>query len=165
MSACADQELLLGGLLDNELDAANVAMVEAHVARCEDCRDARDSGHAGRRVQRDCGHRIARSRACRRGGARTRDSPPPSAAPRLPSAGHGPRRHSYGSAARTGHLRQIRRATAERAVRLAARGHRHGPALPRRPPRWRRPTASVLDRSRTGECSRGHDSKDKDRRA
>ena len=31
MSACADQELLLGGLLDNELDAANVAMVEAHV--------------------------------------------------------------------------------------------------------------------------------------
>src|SRR3954451_8558243 len=38
MSACADQELLLGGLLDNELDAANVAMVEAHVARCEGCR-------------------------------------------------------------------------------------------------------------------------------
>jgi len=39
MPACADQELLLGGLLDNELDAANVAMVEAHVARCEDCRE------------------------------------------------------------------------------------------------------------------------------
>jgi len=38
MPACADQELLLGGLIDNELDAANVALVEAHVARCEDCR-------------------------------------------------------------------------------------------------------------------------------
>lgn len=38
MSACADQELLLGALADNELDAANIAMVEAHVARCEDCR-------------------------------------------------------------------------------------------------------------------------------
>jgi anti-sigma factor RsiW len=39
MAACADQELLLGGLVDNELDAANVAMVEAHVARCEACRE------------------------------------------------------------------------------------------------------------------------------
>jgi anti-sigma factor RsiW len=39
MSACADQELLLGGLVDNELDAANIAMVEAHVARCEGCRE------------------------------------------------------------------------------------------------------------------------------
>lgn len=39
MPACVDQELLLGGLLDNELDAANVAMVEAHVARCEHCRE------------------------------------------------------------------------------------------------------------------------------
>ena len=39
MPACADQELLLGGLVDNELDAANVAMVEAHVARCEGCRE------------------------------------------------------------------------------------------------------------------------------
>jgi anti-sigma factor RsiW len=39
MSACPDQELLLGGLVDNELDAANVAMVEAHVSRCEGCRE------------------------------------------------------------------------------------------------------------------------------
>jgi anti-sigma factor RsiW len=39
MPACADQELLLGGLVDHELDAANVAMVEAHVARCEACRE------------------------------------------------------------------------------------------------------------------------------
>ena len=39
MPVCVDQELLLGGLVDNELDAANVAMVEAHVARCEGCRE------------------------------------------------------------------------------------------------------------------------------
>ncbi|MFL6759504.1 anti-sigma factor family protein [Sphingomonas sp.] len=39
MPGCADQELLLGGLVDNELDAANVAMVEAHVARCDGCRE------------------------------------------------------------------------------------------------------------------------------
>jgi anti-sigma factor RsiW len=39
MHACADQELLLGGLVDGELDAANVAMVEAHVARCAGCRE------------------------------------------------------------------------------------------------------------------------------
>ena len=39
MSACADQELLLGGLVDGELDAANTALVEAHVARCEGCRE------------------------------------------------------------------------------------------------------------------------------
>ena len=39
MPACVDQELLLGGLVDNELDAANIAMVEAHVARCDGCRE------------------------------------------------------------------------------------------------------------------------------
>jgi len=39
MSACPDQELLLGGLVDNELDAANIALVEAHVARCAGCRE------------------------------------------------------------------------------------------------------------------------------
>jgi anti-sigma factor RsiW len=39
MPACDDQELLLGGLIDGELDAANTAMVEAHVARCEGCRE------------------------------------------------------------------------------------------------------------------------------
>jgi anti-sigma factor RsiW len=38
MPACVDQELLLGGLVDGELDAANTALVEAHVARCEGCR-------------------------------------------------------------------------------------------------------------------------------
>ena len=33
MPACVDQELLLGGLVDGELDAANTAMVEAHAGR------------------------------------------------------------------------------------------------------------------------------------
>ena len=37
MPACIDQELLLGGLVDGELDAANTALVEAHVARCDVC--------------------------------------------------------------------------------------------------------------------------------
>ena len=39
MPACPDQEMLLGGLVDGELDAANTALVEAHVARCEGCRE------------------------------------------------------------------------------------------------------------------------------
>ena len=39
MPACVDQQLLLGGLVDGELDAANTALIEAHVARCEDCRE------------------------------------------------------------------------------------------------------------------------------
>jgi len=39
MAACVDQELLLGGLVDGELDAANTALVDAHVARCEGCRE------------------------------------------------------------------------------------------------------------------------------
>jgi anti-sigma factor RsiW len=39
MTACPDQSLLLGGLIDGELDAANTALVEAHVTRCEDCRE------------------------------------------------------------------------------------------------------------------------------
>jgi anti-sigma factor RsiW len=39
MPACVDQELLLGGLVDGELDAANTALVEAHVTRCGGCRE------------------------------------------------------------------------------------------------------------------------------
>jgi anti-sigma factor RsiW len=39
MPACIDQELLLGALVDGELDAANAAMVEAHAARCDGCRE------------------------------------------------------------------------------------------------------------------------------
>ena len=33
-----DQELVLRALVDGELDAANILLVEAHVARCEGCR-------------------------------------------------------------------------------------------------------------------------------
>jgi anti-sigma factor RsiW len=39
MAACVDRELLLGALVDGELDAANIALVEAHAARCEGCRE------------------------------------------------------------------------------------------------------------------------------
>ncbi len=39
MAACTDRELLLGGLVDGELDAANTALAEAHIARCEGCRE------------------------------------------------------------------------------------------------------------------------------
>ena len=46
MAACTDQELLLGGLVDGELDAANTALVEAHVARCEACREELERLHA-----------------------------------------------------------------------------------------------------------------------
>lgn len=46
MAACVDQELLIGGLVDGELDAANTAFVEAHVARCEGCREELERLHA-----------------------------------------------------------------------------------------------------------------------
>jgi anti-sigma factor RsiW len=39
MTACVDQELLLGALADGELDAANIALVEAHASRCDNCRE------------------------------------------------------------------------------------------------------------------------------
>ena len=37
MSACKDRELLLHGLLDGELDAANTLAVEAHLKQCQAC--------------------------------------------------------------------------------------------------------------------------------
>ncbi len=37
MSACSDQELLLHGLLDGELDAAHALACEQHLATCEGC--------------------------------------------------------------------------------------------------------------------------------
>jgi anti-sigma factor RsiW len=52
MTACTEQELLLGGLVDNELDAANIAMVEAHVARCDGCREELDRLQALRNLLR-----------------------------------------------------------------------------------------------------------------
>src|SRR3954463_15552452 len=40
--ACADQELLLNAFIDGELDAANTAQLEAHVAGCGGCREEID---------------------------------------------------------------------------------------------------------------------------
>jgi anti-sigma factor RsiW len=37
MAACADQALLINGLLDGELDAANVLRIETHLAGCRAC--------------------------------------------------------------------------------------------------------------------------------
>jgi mycothiol system anti-sigma-R factor len=50
MPACPDQMSLLGGLLDGELDAANTALVEAHVARCSGCREELDRQQAVRNL-------------------------------------------------------------------------------------------------------------------
>ena len=57
MAACADRELLLGGLIDGELDAANTALLEAHVARCEGCREELDRLQAVRNLLRADGVR------------------------------------------------------------------------------------------------------------
>src|SRR5690242_5152672 len=57
MPACVDQELLLSGLVDGELDAANTALVEAHVARCEGCREELERLHAVRSMLRGDGVR------------------------------------------------------------------------------------------------------------
>lgn len=40
MAACSDREAVLNGLMDGELDAANTAAIEAHLAACHDCREA-----------------------------------------------------------------------------------------------------------------------------
>src|SRR4029434_2385730 len=57
LPACTDQELLLGGLSDGELDAANTALVEAHVARCESCREELERMQAVRSLLRTDGVR------------------------------------------------------------------------------------------------------------
>lgn len=52
MPACADKELLLCALVDGELDAANTAVMEAHVARCDDCREELERLEAVRALTR-----------------------------------------------------------------------------------------------------------------
>ena len=37
MTACPDKELLLGALIDGELDAANVHALETHLSTCHAC--------------------------------------------------------------------------------------------------------------------------------
>jgi len=39
MPTCEDRSLLIGGLIDGELDAANTVTIEAHIARCDNCRE------------------------------------------------------------------------------------------------------------------------------
>ena len=60
MPACVDQELLIGGLVDGELDAANTALLEAHVARCDGCREELERVQAIRNL---LGNRHLRHRA------------------------------------------------------------------------------------------------------
>ena len=52
MAACPDRALLLGGLADGELDAANTALAEAHVARCDGCREELERLQATRNLLR-----------------------------------------------------------------------------------------------------------------
>jgi len=59
MAGCSDREALLNGLIDGELDAANTAIVEAHVARCEGCREELDRLQAVRNLMRSDGVRHA----------------------------------------------------------------------------------------------------------
>ena len=59
MPACMDQELLLGALVDGELDAANVALVEAHAARCDGCREELERLQATRGLLAGAGIRHA----------------------------------------------------------------------------------------------------------
>ena len=40
MTGCADQAVLLNGLLDGELDAANTMRIETHLADCASCSEA-----------------------------------------------------------------------------------------------------------------------------
>lgn len=57
MPACADKELLICALVDGELDAANAALIEAHVARCDDCREELERLEAVRALTRSEGVR------------------------------------------------------------------------------------------------------------
>jgi len=57
-AACEDRALLLGALVDGELDAANVALTEAHLARCEGCREELERLQAISNVLRSEGIRI-----------------------------------------------------------------------------------------------------------
>jgi anti-sigma factor RsiW len=85
MSTCADQELLLGGLIDNELDAANVAMVEAHVARCDSCREELERLQALRNLLRTDGVRhVAPAELTRRLAATSELAPKAANQNRLP---------------------------------------------------------------------------------
>lgn len=85
MAGCAEQELLLGGLVDGELDAANVAMVEAHAARCPECREELERLQAVRNLLHAEGVRHSAPDALRQRIADLPElSPPPSRSRILP---------------------------------------------------------------------------------
>ena len=85
MPACVDQELLLGGLVDGELDAANTALVEAHVARCDGCREELERLQAVRSLLRGEGVRHSAPAGLKgRISAAPEFSPRPAARNRLP---------------------------------------------------------------------------------
>jgi anti-sigma factor RsiW len=65
MTACADQSHLLGGLVDGELDAANTALAEAHVTRCEGCREELERLQAVRSLLATDGVRLTAPAALR----------------------------------------------------------------------------------------------------
>jgi anti-sigma factor RsiW len=53
MSACPDKLLLIHGLADGELDAANALAIEAHLKTCADCRSELTQIEAMRELLRD----------------------------------------------------------------------------------------------------------------
>lgn len=57
MTGCADQAVLLNGLLDGELDAANTMRIETHLADCASCSEALRRLHAVRDAVRSPGVR------------------------------------------------------------------------------------------------------------
>ena len=57
MPACAEKDLLLCALIDGELDAANTALIEAHVLHCGDCREELERLQAVRSLTRSEGVR------------------------------------------------------------------------------------------------------------
>jgi anti-sigma factor RsiW len=85
MAACEDRELLLGALVDNELDAANVALVEAHVARCDGCREELERIQAVRSLLAAEDVRYRAPEALNRRIAALPELSPARRAPRLPS--------------------------------------------------------------------------------
>jgi anti-sigma factor RsiW len=66
MAACEDKSLLLGALVDGELDAANTALAEAHAVRCEGCREELERLQAVRQLARAEGVRHAAPEELRR---------------------------------------------------------------------------------------------------
>jgi anti-sigma factor RsiW len=66
MPACPDQSLVLGALVDGELDAANTALAEAHAARCEGCREEIERLQAVRTLLRGEGVRQSAPETLRR---------------------------------------------------------------------------------------------------